>query len=413
MKKSLFLAALVLISAGCFAQKNPATKKAKSYMMSENPDFTAARASIAEALEAEPTAETYYWAGMIGYKEVERENINQMMGQAANVAISGAAAEESYDYWVKADELAQIPVLNKKGVEVPTDPKMRGNVSKKMLDYYRAQELVKYGVYLNESRDFAGAYKAFKMHIDLPDLAMMQNEKLQKEMPRDTTYIQYKYYAAIFAIQAELHPEAIVLLEQLKEGEYEAISTNQFLFQEYMTIKDTVKAVATLQNAVVRFPQEPWFLQNLINHYIFSGQEQTAIDYLSQAIEREPNVAQYHLIKGNLDENQGNYEAALKDFDNALAIDPKMADAVAGKGRVYYNQAVKLNEAAALIQDNKEYKKALEVMNEVFRKSLPFFEQAHEMAPEERSYIQTLKGLYYRFGMENKENEMRTLLENL
>ncbi len=413
MKKSLILAALMLISVGCFAQKNPATKKAKSYMMSENPDFTAARASIAEALEAEPTAETYYWAGMIGYKEVERENINQMMGQAANVGITGAAAEESYEYWLKADELAQVPVLNKKGVEVPTDPKMRGKIAKYMLDYYRAQELVKYGVYLNESRDFAGAYKAFKMHLDIPELPMMQNEKLQKDMPRDTTYIQYKYYAAIFAIQAELHPEAIVLLEQLKDGEYEGISTNQFLFQEYMTVKDTVKAVETLQAAVARFPQEPWFLQNLINHYIFSGQEQTAIEYLVQAIEREPNVAQYHLIKGNLDENQGNYEAALQDFDNALAVDPKMADAMAGKGRVYYNQAVKMNEAAALIQDNKEYKKALEEMNEVFRKSLPFFEKAHEMAPEERSYIQTLKGLYYRFGDEAKENEMRTLLENL
>ena len=61
--------------------------------------------------------------------------------------------------------------------------------------------------------------------------------------------------------------------------------------------------------------------------------------------------------------------------------------------------------------DNKEYKKALDEMNEVFRQSLPFFEKAHEMAPEERSYIQTLKGLYYRFGMEDKENEMKALLE--
>ena len=90
-----------------------------------------------------------------------------------------------------------------------------------------------------------------------------------------------------------------------------------------------------------------------------------------------------------------------------------MADAEAGKGRVYHNQAVKLNEAAANIQDNKEYKQALDEMNEVFRKSLPFFEKAHEMAPEDRTYIQTLKGLYYRFGMEQKENEMKELLEKL
>ncbi len=411
MRKTLILAALVLISAGCFAQKNPATKKAKSYMMSESPDFGAARASIAEALEQEPTAETYYWAGMIGYKEVMLQNYNQMMGQSADVAAAGAAAEESYEYWLKADELAQVPVLNKKGVEVPTDPKMRGKIAKMMLDYYKNQDLVKYGVHLNESRDYAGAFKAFKMHVEMPDLPMMQDPKIQKEMPRDTTYIQYKYYAAIFAVQSEMHEDAIALLEQLKDGEYEAISTNQFLYQEYVNVKDTVKFLETLQNAVVRFPQEPWFLQNLINYYIFTGQEQTAIDYLAQAIEREPNVAQYHLIKGNLDENQGNYDAALADFDAALAIDPKMADAMAGKGRVYYNQAVKLNEAAANIVDNKEYKKALDEMNEVFRQSLPFFEKAHEMAPEERSYIQTLKGLYYRFGMEDKENEMKALLE--
>jgi len=381
--------------------------------MSETPDFAAARAAIAEALEQEPTAETYYWAGMIGYKEDQRENYNQMMGQPADIAAAGQAVEESYAYWLKADELAQVPVLNKKGEQVPTDPKMRGKLTKMMLEYYKNQDLVKYGVHLNESRDFEGAYKAFKMHIDLPDLEMMQDPKLQKEMPRDSFYVQYKYYTAIFAIQAEMHEEAIAILEQLKDGDYEAISTNQFLYQEYVTVKDTAKFVETLQNAIVRFPQEPWFLQNLINYYIFSGQEQTAIDYLATAIEREPDVAQYHLIKGNLDENQGNYETALADFDNALRCDPTLADAMAGKGRVYYNQAVKLNEAAALIQDNKEYKKALDEMNEVFRKSLPFFEKAHEMAPEERSYIQTLKGLYYRFGDEAKEQEMREKLENL
>jgi len=419
MKKSLFLAALVLISMGCFAQKNPLIKKAKAYAMSETPDFSAARAAIEEALAAEPTAETYYWAGMIGYKEMKRESYNQMMGQGFDQAKAGFAVEESYKYWLKADELAQVPVLNKKGVEVPTDPKMRGKIAKMMLEYYKGDEftrigeLVKYGSFLNEQRDFAGAYQAFKMHIDIPELAMMQDPKLQKDMPRDTIYDKYKYYAALFAVQSELHEEAIALLEQLKSGEYEAISVSQFLYQEYVAVKDTAKFVATLQDAIARFPQEPWFLQNLINYYIFSGQEQVAVDYLAQAIEREPNVAQYHHIKGNLDENLGHYEDALKDFDNALAIDPTLADAMAGKGRVYYNQAVKLNEAAALINDNKEYKKALEEMNEVFKKSLPFFEEAHKIAPEERQYIQILKGLYYRFHMTEKEQEMKTLLENL
>ena len=413
MKKSLFLAALVLMSVSCFAQKNPLVKKAKSAMNGETPDFSAARSYIEEALAAEPTAENYYWAGMIGNKEVERENYNQLMGAGIDQAKAGRAAEESYDYWLKADELAQVLVLNKKGVEVPTDPKMRSNINKKMLEYYKNQELVKYGIYLNEQKDYVGAYNAFVKHLSIPDLPMMQDEKLQKEMPKDTTYMQYKYYAAIFAVQSEMHDDAIRILEEMKDGDTEPIAVNQFLYQEYVALKDTVKFVQTLKDASKRFPQEPWFLQNLINFYIFSGQETTAIDYLAQAIEREPNVAQYHLIKGNLDENQRNYDDALKDFDNALRLDPTMADAMAGKGRVYYNQAVKLNEDAALISDNKAYKKALEEMNAVFKESLPFFEKAHEMAPEDRSYIQTLKALYYRFGMTDKEAEMKALLENL
>ena len=380
--------------------------------MSENADFSEARRLMGEALEAEPTAETYYWAGMIGYQELTKENYNQLMGMGVNQAKAGAAVEESYKYWLKADELAMIPTLDKKGREV-VDTKTRNNISKKMLEYYKNQELVKYGIYLNEQKDYAGAYQAFKLHIDLPDLPMMQDPKLQNEMPKDTNYLQYKYYTAIFAVQSEMHDEAIALLEEMKTGETEPIAVNQFLYQEYVALKDTAKFVATLQDAVVRFPQEPWFLQNLINYYIFSGQEKTAIDYLAQAIEREPEVAQYHLIKGNLDENQGNYEEALKDFDNALKYDPTLADAQAGKGRVYYNQAVKLNEAAATISDNKEYKKALDEMNAVFRQSLPFFEKAHEMAPEDRSYLQTLKALYYRFGMNDKYEEVSEKLNNL
>ena len=413
MKKSLILAALVLISAGCFAQKNPLVKKAKSYIYAETPDFSAARVAIDEAITAEPTAETYYWAGMIGYQELTQENYNQMMGKGVDQLKAGGAVEESVNYWLKAAELASATVLDKKGREVMADPKTHSAITKKMLEYYKQQELVKYGIYLNEQRDYDGAFQAFKMHISIPDLPMMQDPKLQKEMPRDTIYEQYKYYTAIFAVQSERHEEAVALLEEMKAGEYEAISVNQFLYQEYVALKDTAKFVATLQDAIVRFPGEPWFLQNLINHYIYSGQEQTAVDYLAQAIEREPNVAQYHLIKGNLDENLGHYEDAMNDFDNALRIDPSMADAMAGKGRVYYNQAVKMNEDAAMISDNKAYKKALEDMNEVFRKALPFFEKAHEMDPQERNYLQVLKGLYYRFHMDDKYAEISEKLNNL
>lgn len=401
MKKTIFLMTVVLMATGCFAQKGNVSKAKSKAMNTETPDFDGARELIKAALEDESTkdlADTWYVAGLIGYKENEYYNTQALFGPVDDEK-KGAAIIESIGYWQKADELAQIP--NEKG---KIDAKTRKNIQTKLMDYYNSQDLIKYGIWLNEKKEFDRAYEAFRLHLGIQDLPNMQDEKLQAKMPKDTIYQQYKFYEGLFATQAGMHPEAIAVFEEMKDGDYEAISVNQFLYQEYVEQKDTANFVRVLNDAVERFPAEPWFLQNLINYYIFSGQEQEAIDYLQKAIEREPNVAQYHHIKGNLDENAGNYEAALADFDAALAIDPTLADAMAGKGRVYYNQAVKMNEAAAYIQDNREYQKALKEMDEMFARSLPFFEEAHKMAPDNRDYMIILKQLYYRLHMDAQYN---------
>ncbi len=413
MKKTLFLAALVLISAGCFAQKAN-VNKAKSLILQEEGDFDQARQLLGAALandETKDQANTWFVAGLVGYQQKVQADRDLSMGKLIDKDKVGQGIMESYDYWIKADELAMTPTLDKKGHEV-VDTKTRNNIAKKMFEYYDKQDFVKYGIHLNEQRDFRGAYNVFMRHLGIPSLPMMQDEAFQEKIAKDTTYAQYEYYASLFAIQAQMHDEAIAILERLKDGNTEAVAVNQFLYQEYVEKNDTANFVRVLQDAMVRFPQEPWFLQNLINFYIFSGQEQEAIDHLAQAIEREPNVAQYHMIKGNLNTNQAHYEEAIADYDKALELDPKLADAYAGKGRVYYNQAVKMNEDATYIQDQKLYKQALAEMNEMFKKSLPFFEKAHELDPENRDFMITLKTLYYRFHMDAEYEAIQEKLNN-
>ena len=414
MRKTLLMAALVLISAGCMAQKAN-VNKAKSLILSETPDYDQARQLIGAALANDETknqANTWYVAGLIGYQQNVQANRMALLNQPLDQDQVGQAIMESYDYWVKADEIAMTPTLDKKGRDV-VDTKTRNNIVKKMLEYYQNQEFIKYGVHLNEQRDFKGAYNVFMRHLKMRDLPMMQEDKLQSQMPKDTIYEQYEYYAALFAIQAKMHNEAIAVLEDLKNGEFEAIAVNQFLYQEYMEeVKDTVNAVRELQEAMVRFPQEPWFLQNLINYYIFSKQEDKAIEYLNQAIEREPGVAEYHLIKGNLSANQGNNAEALTEYDQALEINPMLAEAHAGKGRVHYNEASKIIEEATYIQDAKAYKAALNKASDKLKESLPFFEKALEVAPDNREYMVILKGIYYRLHMDDKYEAMQDMLNN-
>lgn len=402
MKKTMLLVAMALISAGCFAQKAN-VKKAKSYIQSETPDYNAARQAIEEAIvnpETSELADTWYQAGMIGYSQNEKMNLDAMMGQTVDEDLKGQAITESYDYFIKADELASAIVVDKKGREVMKDAKTRKLIISKMETYYANEDFIKYSGYLSDQKDFAKAYEVLMRHLKIVDLPMMQDEKIQARMPKDTTYEQYRYYAAYFAIQAEMHKEAIAILEEMKNGEYEATIINQFLYQEYVALNDTVNFVRVLKDAVTRFPQEPWFLQNLINYYIFSGQTDQAIVYLSEAIEREPNVGQYRLIKGNILANENRYEEAAVEYEKALEVEPTLADAKAGQGRIFYNQAVKMNEDAAYIADAKEYKKALEDMNDMFLKSLPYFEEALKMEPDNRDYMIILRTLYYRFEME-------------
>lgn len=401
MKKvSIILMAMLLSISACQAQKKAVSAAKNKAMNTENPDFSGAREAIAPALTNEETmndANTWYVAGLIGYKENEWMMVQTQLGKQVDEKKKGEALMESYNYWMKAIEMTYQPTYDKKG-NPKYDTKTRKQITDKLLEYYKVQEFVKYGIYLNEQKDFKGAFDAFEIHLGIPKLECMQDAKYQKEMPtNDETYKQYTYYAGLFAVQSEQHEKAVAIFETMKDGDYEAITVNQFLYQEYVTLKDTANFVRVLQDAIQKFPSEPWFLQNLINYYIFSGQKPLAIDYLNQAINREPNVAQYHHIKGNLLEDAKEYDAALVEFDKALELDPKLADAAAGKGRVYYNQAVKMNEEAAYINDNKQYKQALEEMNAMFKRSLPFFEQAHELEPNNTDYMRTLKTLYYRF----------------
>ena len=411
MRKVLCMLAVALISVGCFAQKSNVNKAKNLSASYENPDFDGARAAIRLALEDPSTkdlANTWYVAGLIGYKEMDYANVQMALGQQYDNNKVGAAVNESYDYWLKADELSQIP--NAKG---KVDASTRKNISTRMLEYYQKMILITYGYSLYENHDYAAAYKMFMKHLDIPSLPMMQDKKLQEQMPKDTLYYTYLYYAGRFAYQAQMYNEAISIFKKMISPEVREVAlhsdvvfSNEFLYQCYADLKDTVAYVGVLQDAIKLFPDEPWFIQNLINHYIFSGQKETAIDYLTEAIKADPTIAQYYHIRGNIYESLERFDEAVADFNKALELDPKLADAQAGLGRVYYNKASKMNDEVIYISDKKAYEQGLKQMNEIYLQSLPYFEKAHEMAPDNRDYMIILKGLYYRFHMDDKYQQI-------
>ena len=111
MKKTILFIALALVSGNIFAQKAN-VNKAKTKAYSEEPDFEGARALIQAALADETTKNdpnTWYVAGLIGYLENEKMTLAAQYGQPIDNARKGQVVVESYDYFIKADQLAQIP----------------------------------------------------------------------------------------------------------------------------------------------------------------------------------------------------------------------------------------------------------------------------------------------------------------
>jgi tetratricopeptide (TPR) repeat protein len=392
--KKIILSLILLISfTFSFAQKQNVSK-AKNEALKDKPDFTAAREAIKLALKDSTTknlAETWYVAGLIGNKQNELLYQSALLNQPFDTIAKGKAILESYNYFMEANKLDQAPDAKGK-----VKPKYTKDIRSKLTDYYKIQQnLISYGAHLFEKKNYEGAYNTFAVFLEIPKLPLMNNE-----IKMDSTYNMITYYAAVSASNANLHDKSIALYESLKDKKYETQNVYQLLYEQYMDQKDSVNAVKVLKDGFEKFPSNAWFLQNLINYYIFSKKTQDALTYLNSAIEKEPNMPQYRYVKGNLDEAVGNYDAALASFDKAIELDPAMSDAYAGKGRLYYNKAVKMAEEANKIKDVKLYNAESKKVDDMFKQSIPFFKKAAELNPKEIEYKKTLKTLYYRLKMD-------------
>lgn len=410
MKKSIFLAALVLISAGCFAQKKNVST-ARSLADAETPDYAGARAAIAEALQNDETkdlANTWYIAGFIGYKEFETNNLKRQMGQNINIDQWGAAVYESVNYWNKAYELALVPTYDKKG-RAKYDTRTPKSILPKMTEYFQFQPMIAAGFNAYEANDPSLAYDMFMAHCNIPDAKIMQDhpEELAKLL-RDSSYYTCLYYAGRFAYEAQRYEEAIATLQRMNSEHANAnalrkeiIYANEYIYQIYIEQKDTVNAVEFIKGCIDLFPEEPWFMQSLINLYINSGQEEKAIDYLDIAIAREPNVGQYYNSKGSILARIGRFEESFKAFEQAIAIEPNNALFLETLGFAYVDLGNKLNDDAAYL-DAKAYAKAKVEIDAAFQKALPYFEKAYELEPDNYDFKRSLRSLYYRLGMDDK-----------
>lgn len=393
MKRLLLTVALcVAASSASFAQKK-AVKEAQGIAKGDKADFTEARSLIKGALEnpeSKDDAQTWYVAGFIEDQQFSAERTKQILGQQPNEPVMYDALIAILPYFKKAYELDQLP--NEKG-------KIKPKYSKDIKSILSADHVYYFngGAYYFDQKDYKKAYDFFNQYLEISELPMFEGTQTAE---KDSTFMTVQFYAAVAATQLGDSPTAIKALERAKDTDFRQNDIYQYLAYEYQQAKDTVNFEKVLEEGMAKFPNEEYYLMNLINNYIYSGRNEKAIEYLNTAIAKDPNNSQLYHVMGMV------YETGLKDYANAekyfskaLELNPEAVESLSSLGRVYYNQGVNKQGEANMINDSKKYQEELTVAKDLFKKALPYFEKAHQLKPDESEYKIALRGIYYNLNM--------------
>ena len=221
------------------------------------------------------------------------------------------------------------------------------------------------------------------------------------------------YNAALAARNAENHKKSAAYFQKAIDINYGGSDAYYFLVREYITLKDSTKALSALQKGFEMYPDTTLILFELVNYYISTGDVKACMTYLNIAEEKESGNPSIYFAKGTLYEKIGERDNAIKEYLRSLEVDPEFYNSWFNLGAAYFNNAVELYDVANTKEDLKEYNKAKTEADEALKKAIEPMEKAHSLKPDDPDSLETLKTIYYRLGEDEKYQEILKKLEGM
>ncbi len=377
-KTSLFTAAL-LVSVAVFGQKAKRTS-ANNYLTYGELDN--AKEAIDPCITNETTmgeAKTWYFRGLI-YQAIYETKEEKYMSLDPN------PLQVAFESFLKCEEL--------------DDKKFHTEMTMKYLDV-QGKQFVNEGITRYNAKDYAGALTAFENTLKaaaIPEIKRIDSLAI--------------YYAGACAEQTGELEKAEKYFRDAIAINYKAEAAIVRMQSMYATAENDEKSLAILKEGRKLFPNNQALITNEVNVYLKSDQHVEAMKSLELAIVGEPDNASLHFALGFVNDRLASKEieanpkgndaytaylaAAEKSYTKSVELDGLNFDAVYNLGALYFNQAVKMNEVANLIDDTKKYEVAKAAADKVFDKALPILEKAYVITPDDKGVLVSLKQLYYR-----------------
>lgn len=281
-----------------------------------------------------------------------------------------------------------------------------------------------------QDKEYLGAFKTFEKVLEVRELLKANgNETFLAE---EDKYDEHIYMTALAAYTGQDTDGSMKYFKQLYDKSYKKAAVYDGYFRALQD-SDIDQALTVLAKGRELFPEDEGLLVAEINYYLQAGKLDELVDRLKIAIDKDPENVGYMSTLGNVYDNlyqreaeAGNDETSQKYFDDALkyyqmALDKNSEDknSMYNMGALYYNKAaVKTKELIALEGDyskagiTKYNTKKAEVFT-WFDKSLPYFQSAEKLDPNDTSTLVALREIFARKDDTEKYNEFKARLETV
>ena len=246
------------------------------------------------------------------------------------------------------------------------------------------------------------------------DKALSSYKMASQIRPSDTTSVLYSAYAQE---AKQDFSGAKASYNQLLGMNYKSVTLYSRLLALARQEKNDKAAAQIVQQALVSYPTNKMFLIEDLNLSMSgSGGSAAAIEKINKTIAADPNNSNLYAVRGSLYDQQKKTALAVEDYKKAVSLDPNNFDAEFNLGVYNYNRAAEFYTRASKM-DLATYRKsgaALETQGKkFFQESVPYFEKALQIQPEDRNTLTSLQKVYFRLGRTADSERLNAKLQSL
>lgn len=245
------------------------------------------------------------------------------------------------------------------------------------------------------------------------------------------------FNAALSAQKAKNYPRMVKLNQAMIDQKLASAGTYQLLYSAKTSLKDSAGALESLKEGRKMFPNDMVLLNLETDYYLQSGKQQEALENLNKALEKDGSNAVLHIVTGNIYDGMANpkgadgkdkdkpanfselFAKAEEHYKKAVDLKPSNQEyyfnALYNLGALYnnyggyiYNKGMSDATIAKLAVKQKEI---VANSNEMYKKAIPYFEQALSVKADDVTTMQALRKLYLLTGNDVKAYEISQKLK--